>query len=123
MARLLLVDDDPTGLELRKLILERQGHQVTVALDAASARRAFSQIQPDSVMLDLRLPESADGLALIREFRAAAPRLHIVVLSGYTPDLDGKPEASLVDRLLAKPAPTALLVSAVAACPTAPVSE
>ena len=115
MARLLLVDDDAAGLELRKLILEREGYQVAAAPDAAAARVLFSETQPDSVVLDLRLPETADGLALIREFRAAAPRLRIIVLSGWTPDLEGTPEARMVDQLLAKPIRSALLVSAISA--------
>jgi DNA-binding response OmpR family regulator len=118
MARLLLVDDDIAGLELRQLILEREGHQVSAAADVVSARSLFSETSPDSVVLDLRLPETDDGLALIREFRAAAPGLRIIVLSGWTPDLDGKPEARMVDELLAKPVRSARLVSAVAAGPS-----
>lgn len=123
MARLLLVDDDPAGLELRKLILEREGHQVSTAADAAAARSLFSDTRPDGVVLDLRLPETEDGLALIREFRAAAPAVRIVVLSGWTPDLDGKPEARMVDQLLAKPVRSALLVSAVGAGPAGPTAS
>jgi len=118
MARLLLVDDDAAGLELRQLILERQGHQVFAAADVAAARSLFFNTSPDGVVLDLRLPETGDGLALIREFRAAAPGLRIVVLSGWTPDLDGKPEAGMVDELLSKPVRSARLVSAVAAGPS-----
>lgn len=119
MARLLLVDDDTAGLELRKLILEREGHQVSAAADVMTARSLFLETNPDSVVLDLRLPETEDGLALIREFRAAAPAVRIVVLSGWTPDLEGKPEAQMVDQLLAKPVRSARLVSAVAVGPTA----
>ena len=115
MARLLLVDDDSAGLELRKLILEREGHQVSAAADVVAARSLFLENRPDGVVLDLRLPESEDGLALIREFRVAAPDLRIIVLSGWTPDLEGKPEARMVDELLAKPLRSARLVSAVAA--------
>ena len=118
MARLLLVDDDTPGLEFRKLILEREGHQVSAAPDVAAARSLFSETKPDSVVLDLRLPETKDGLALIREFRAAAPGLRIIVLSGWTPDLDGTPEARMVDELLAKPVRSARLSSAVAAAST-----
>jgi len=112
------VDDDAAGLELRQLILERQGHQVFAAADVAAARSLFFETSPDGVVLDLRLPETGDGLALIREFRAAAPGLRIVVLSGWTPDLDGKPEAGMVDELLSKPVRSARLVSAVAAGPS-----
>jgi DNA-binding response OmpR family regulator len=115
MARLLLVDDDTVGLGLRKLILERAGHQVSTAADVTAARWLFFDSRPDTVVLDLRLPESEDGLALVREFRAASSDVRIVVLSGWTPDLDGKPEAGMVDELLSKPVRSARLVNAVAA--------
>ena len=73
MARVLLVDDDSAGLELRKLIFEREGHQIFAATDPVRALALFTEVQPDCVVLDLRLPEAADGLALIRELRGASP--------------------------------------------------
>jgi DNA-binding response OmpR family regulator len=114
MARLLLVDDDAAGLELRKLILEREGHQVAAAPDAARARALFAETRPETVVLDLRLPDAADGLSLIREFRAAAG-VRIIVLSGWPLDLEGTPEAAMVNQVLAKPIRTAHLVRALRA--------
>jgi DNA-binding response OmpR family regulator len=115
MGRLLLVDDDPAGLALRKLILERAGHQVFSATDVDSARALFFESGPETVVLDLRLPESKDGLALIRDFRGASPSVRIIVLSGWTPDLEGQPEEKMVDQLLSKPVPSAYLVSVIGA--------
>jgi DNA-binding response OmpR family regulator len=120
MARLLLVDDDPTGLHLRRLILEREGHQVAAAGDAAHARELFVETRPETVVLDLRLPEAADGLALIREFRASAAGVRIIVLSGWPLDLEGTPEAAMVNQVLAKPIRTAALVSALSGSAPAP---
>jgi len=114
MARVLLVDDDAAALHLRKLILEREGHHVWIASDPTSARERFLETRPESVVMDLRLPEAADGLALIREFRAAAPDIRIIVLAGWTPDLEGTPEAQMVNLVLAKPIRTATLVDALA---------
>ena len=113
MARVLLVDDDPAGLELRKLILERHGHQVTGAGDAREARLAFHQLMPETVILDVRLPLAEDGLALIREFRAALPGLRIVILAGCSTDLEDRSEAALVDEVLAKPVRSERLLRAV----------
>jgi DNA-binding response OmpR family regulator len=114
MARVLLVDDDAAALDLRKVILEREGHQVSIASEPTSARALFAETQPDSVVLDLRLPEATDGLALIREFRSAAPDLRIIVLAGWPLDLEGTPEARMVNLVLAKPIRTAALVRAFA---------
>jgi DNA-binding response OmpR family regulator len=113
MARVLLVDDDAAALDLRKLILEREGHQVSAASDPVKARAFFAEMRPESVVLDLRLPEAADGLALIRDFRAAAPGVRIIVLSGWPLDLEGTPESSMVNQILAKPIRTAMLIDAL----------
>ncbi len=114
MARILVVDDDIAGLELRKMILQRAGHVVTAAADVDMARSLFHETHPETVLLDLRLPEAADGLALIREFREAVPSVRIVVLSGFTPDLDGHPERAMTDQILNKPLRTEILLRALA---------
>jgi len=46
MAKVLLVDDDAPALELRKLILEREGHQISIATDPATARTLFVETPP-----------------------------------------------------------------------------
>jgi DNA-binding response OmpR family regulator len=114
MARVLLVDDDAAALDLRKVILDREGHQVSIASEPAAARELFAESRPECVVLDLRLPEAKDGLALIREFREAAPDVRIIVLAGWPLDLEGTPEAQMVNLVLAKPIRTATLVEALA---------
>ena len=114
MPRVLVVDDDAAALALRKLILEREGYEVAAAADPASARVLFAETQPEIVILDLRLPEAADGLALIRDFRAASPTVRMIVLTGWPPDLEGTPEAAMVDQILTKPIRTVALLSALA---------
>jgi CheY-like chemotaxis protein len=113
MAQVLVIDDDPGGLDLRKLILGRHGHEVTGATSVEQALSAFQQSPPDCVVMDLRLPDLEDGLKLIREFRALAPTVRIVVLSGWTADLDGRPEHALVDELLLKPVRSEVLLNAI----------
>ena len=113
MARVLLVDDDAAGLEIRRVVLERHGHLVSAAGDPQSARAAFQETMPEAVILDLRLPELEDGLALIRDFRAASPNVRLIVLAGWSADLDGRTEAAMVDEFIAKPASSQRLVDAV----------
>jgi DNA-binding NtrC family response regulator len=115
MARVLVVDDDAAGLEIRKIVLERHGHSVIGANNPAAARAAFHENIPDAAILDLRLPDLEDGLALIREFRSASPGLRLIVLAGWSADLDGRPEATMVDELIAKPASSQRVVDAVEA--------
>ena len=113
MAKVLLVDDDAPALELRKLILEREGHDVSIAADPTTARALFLSAQPDCIVLDLRLPEPADGLSLIRDFRSASPGVRIIALCGWPPDLENTAESQMVNLVLTKPIRTATLVSAL----------
>jgi DNA-binding response OmpR family regulator len=99
MAVVLLVDDDRGGMEIRKMLLEREGHLVVTAPDVSTARFQFEENAPECVILDLRLPSPEDGLALVREFRKAA--------------LDGRSERGLVNEVLAKPVRSERLISAV----------
>jgi len=115
MARVLVVDDDAAGIEIRKLVLERAGHQVSTATDVESARVLFRETKPESIILDLRMPELEDGLALIREFRATSPKVRMIVLSGWSSVLADRPEAAMVDEILTKPVRSEQLLHAIAA--------
>ena len=106
--RILVVDDDATALEIRKLLIERCGHQVTAAADPEAARGAFPR-GFDVVILDLRLPELETGLELLREFRTA----RVIVLCGNAGDLDGRPEAALAATVLQKPVRSEALLRAI----------
>jgi two-component system KDP operon response regulator KdpE len=107
--KILLVDDDPAGLEIRRLILERHGFDVAAAADASSARAAFAAHAPDAVVMDLRLPDISDGLTLLGEFR----HTRIIVLCGNRADLDGRDEASLPAVILQKPVRSEELIRAI----------
>jgi CheY-like chemotaxis protein len=113
MPRVLLVDDDVDQTSLRKLIFERAGHEVATASDCDTARAAFTESAPQVVIMDLRIPNEGDGLALIREFRAARPSVRIVVFSGYACDLAGSVEAPMIDTVVTKPARSERLLSLV----------
>ena len=103
MARVLLVDDDPDQTEIRALILERSGHAVSTAGNAAEGLREYESRRPDVVVMDLRLPRSEDGAGLIRALRERSPSVRIFLLSGWPEELADRPEAGMIDRILRKP--------------------
>jgi len=115
MPVVLVVDDDAVALEIRKLVLERHGHTVITATDVGAGRAGFVENNPDVVITDLRLPDTEDGLALIKELREfrAARQLKIIVLCGNRADIEGREEAAMVDAILTKPVRSEVLLSAV----------
>ncbi len=76
--RLLLVDDEPALVGVLKPALEAAGHRVSVALDGNSALRAFSEIDPHVVLLDLGLPDM-DGKQVIGLLRQRSDTPIIVI--------------------------------------------
>ncbi|AWB22292.1 PAS domain-containing protein [Methylobacterium currus] len=82
-ARILLVEDSPVNQDIARAILERRGHQVTVAGDGAEAILAVQAGGYDVVLMDVQMP-GMDGLTATRHIRALdrpASRLPIVALT------------------------------------------
>jgi two-component system phosphate regulon response regulator OmpR len=68
-AHLLVVDDDERIRGLLQKFLMRSGFLVSVARDAAQARRLLSGLEFDMLVLDVMMP-GEDGIALTRDLRA-----------------------------------------------------
>ena len=87
MARILVVEDDTSQLEMRKQILEHAGYEVITAQDASEALERWQGCP--IVVMDLRIPDPEDGSRLIQ---AIAGRARIFVLSGghVDPTLRGR---------------------------------
>ncbi len=69
MARILLVEDDPTIREITKLYLERE-HEVLLAEDGVEAIKFINKNELDMIVLDLILPKlSGESVAQIAEMK------------------------------------------------------
>ena len=62
MARILVVEDNPTNMKLAVLLLETAGHTVICATDAESGVTLARVDRPDLILMDIQLP-GMDGLA------------------------------------------------------------
>ena len=68
-AHLLVVDDDERIRGLLQKFLIRNGYMVTVARDAAQARKLLAGLEFDLIVLDVMMP-GEDGISLTRALRA-----------------------------------------------------
>ncbi len=68
LARILIVDDDPSVLQTFARMLRLEGHEVLTALDADAAWVEIATSRPDAVLLDLRLGR-LDALTFLRRLR------------------------------------------------------
>ena len=86
--KVLLIEDNPgdSGLLLRMLEDEGSGNaHLSIARTMADAEARLAENAIDIILLDPGLPDS-QGVVSIRRTRAAAPRLPLVVLTGFDDD-------------------------------------
>lgn len=85
--RVLIADDHLIVREGLRLILETAEGIVLVgeATDGAEAVRLAGQVQPDVVLMDLRMP-GMDGLTAIERLRDTQPHIAVVILTTYNED-------------------------------------
>jgi CheY-like chemotaxis protein len=109
---LLCVDDEPVGLEVRKVLLERQGYRVLTAHSGHDALRLFAAAKCPikAAVLDYAMP-NMNGGELAAELRRLNPSIKIMMLSAH---LDLPDEVlSLVDVRVVKGISPMALVSGV----------
>lgn len=81
MARILIIDDDELVRAALRLMLGREGHDVTEAVDGRKGIAQQRQCPFDLVVVDLIMPDK-EGIETILELRKLAPNLAIVAISG-----------------------------------------
>ena len=87
MIRVLIADDHLVVREGLQLILGSQPdfELVGEAVDGATAVRLTGELQPDVILMDLRMP-GMDGLEAIGHIRRQWPDIAIVILTTYNED-------------------------------------
>ncbi|MGC9394400.1 MAG: response regulator [Anaerolineae bacterium] len=85
--RVLIADDHLIVREGLRLILETAEGMALVgeATDGAEAVRLAGQVQPDVILMDLRMP-GMDGLTAIERLRDTHPHIAVVILTTYNED-------------------------------------
>lgn len=81
-ATILCIDDEDLGLEIRKLVLEREGYKVLTARDGPTGLSVFKSHKVDAVVLDFAMP-GLDGGQVAAAMRRTKPNVPILMLSAY----------------------------------------
>jgi two-component system, OmpR family, alkaline phosphatase synthesis response regulator PhoP len=84
---ILLVDDEPSIIQLSRMYLEREGFRVESAEDGEVALETTKRLNPDLIVLDVMLPK-LDGLEVCRRLRAEDNPAAIIMLSARDEDID-----------------------------------
>lgn len=106
MKKVLVIDDNPTIVELIKYAINLQGtYQIVVAYDGFQGLERIYSEQPDCVIVDVKMPR-LDGYQLVRCLRgdARTADIPLIILSALTRTEDKMTGLlSGVDEYLTKP--------------------
>ncbi len=84
---ILLVDDEPSIIQLARMYFERDGFRVQEALDGEAALEAVAKHHPALIVLDVMLPKLA-GFEVCRKLRAGGDLTPIIMLTARDEDID-----------------------------------
>ena len=99
LARVLLVDDDPTARLTLKTVLEAGGYDVDSAASAAEAVGKLDERQYELVLSDLQMESPDSGLKVIAHARMMAYKPATALITSYhdaSPDPDHRRNSMLI---------------------------
>jgi two-component system cell cycle response regulator DivK len=105
---ILVVDDDLANLALAEALLQAEGFQVRVAIDAKSMFKVLKDVKPALILMDIQLPE-VDGWELTRKLKAdpATSGIPVIAITAYGKPGDGnKAKRAGFVEFLSKPVST-----------------
>jgi DNA-binding NarL/FixJ family response regulator len=83
VTRVLVADDDEAVRTVLSHVLSDEGIDVVgLACDGREAVALALELKPDTVLLDIRMPELG-GIEAAQQIRAALPDMRLVMLSAY----------------------------------------
>ena len=82
MAHILVVDDDHNILQVLRMRLESDGHQVSMASNGAEALSRIAQDVIHLALIDLKLKDE-DGMVLMEDMRRQIPGLPVIILTAF----------------------------------------
>ena len=86
MAKILVIDDEPSITNLVSAYLKPEGYQVYTAADGPSGLKAARAFKPDLIILDIMLP-GMDGLELLSRLRRESGT-YVILLTAKTEETD-----------------------------------
>jgi len=115
LAKIVIIEDDLTFLDLLRVHLASAGHEVLTAEDAVLGLRAVIDNAPDLILLDLAVPY-LDGFEMIEALHTdpATRNIPVIVLTGRGDDETYTQARKLgAAQLLTKPVARDLLIKAI----------
>jgi two-component system nitrogen regulation response regulator NtrX len=82
VSSVLIIEDEPNIRRMVGALLQAEGYEVRDAADGAAGVALALQSDPDVVLVDLMMPGSMDGMAVLSALREKQPDLPVIMMSG-----------------------------------------
>lgn len=79
---ILVIDDDPSILEVIQMRLRSFGYRITIAMNGNEAKRALSTISFNLAIVDLRLADE-NGIELMEEILSSYQKIPVIILTAH----------------------------------------
>ncbi|TLD41142.1 MAG: sigma-54 dependent DNA-binding response regulator [Candidatus Jettenia ecosi] len=79
---ILVIDDDPSILEVIQMRLRSFGYRITIAMNGNEAKRALSTISFNLAIVDLRLADE-NGIELMEEILGSYQKIPVIILTAH----------------------------------------
>lgn len=86
MAKILVIDDEPSIINLVSAYLKPEGYEIYTAADGTAGLKAARAFKPDLIILDLMLP-GMDGIELLSQLRRES-NVYVILLTAKTEEID-----------------------------------
>jgi len=86
MTKILVIDDEPSIVNLVQAYLKPEGYQVYTAADGNAGLKAARAFKPDIIVLDVMLP-GIDGIELLSRLRRES-QVYVIMLTARTEETD-----------------------------------
>ena len=86
MTKILVIDDEPSIVNLVSAYLKPEGYEVYTATDGNAGLKAARTFKPDLIILDLMLP-GMDGIELLSRLRRES-NVYVIMLTARTEETD-----------------------------------
>jgi CheY-like chemotaxis protein len=126
MARILIIEDDASNLEIAQYLLEHSGHRVSVATDGRAGLIAARREHPHLIICDLHLP-ALDGFGMLEQLKLDAACAHtpiVAVMAAAKPGSECAAGLAGFDGYFSMPmAPEAFVAQIETFLPSAPAGS
>jgi CheY-like chemotaxis protein len=87
--KVLIADDNRDAAESLAMLLQLEGHEITVVHDGHEAIAAFDSVRPDAALLDIGMP-GMDGYEIARHIRRSphGRSVLLIAVTGWGQDTD-----------------------------------